>query len=215
MEDERLRELALEVQRYPHQSEKRRLLLNSLLDAIFRHRSLGHPQIGLWPPHFYEDLRNEAISITLTEIAEKIDNYDPARGCVMAWVNKILNFRFLDVLKKYNSRGLTFIPTGRDQKTIQVMSLDELKRDLPMETADSDAERLRKFIEKDPEKLLQKHIKGRSKATMQFLLLARLDNQTWRGISEKLEPPPISDQALSSFFNRQLRNLDDYFANWI
>jgi DNA-directed RNA polymerase specialized sigma24 family protein len=211
MEDELLKQLALEVKQHPPESLQRRRALNRLLSRLSLNK-LKQPQRGQWTSSndLYKQLLDEAYSRTLMEVARKIDSYDPDRADVLAWVNNKLDYRFKDVVQDYYRAGRTGISReSLKSGTAKILSLDQLELDFPSEANEPDL--LRQFISEDVEKRLMRPIRGRPKATFQFLLLSKLDGKTWDEISEILGPPPISKQTLSSFFNRQLQSLMPYF----
>ncbi len=55
----------------------------------------------------FEDIYHEAQGKTFTEICKNIYKYDPEHK-VMAWVNKILEWRFLDLLRQIRNRPRMF-----------------------------------------------------------------------------------------------------------
>ncbi len=66
------------------------------------------------------------------------------------------------------------------------------------------SETVRQYIEADPAKLFQKHIREHPQATFQAIALARLDGKTWKEMSESFG---IGIPALNNFFQRRLREL--------
>jgi hypothetical protein len=66
------------------------------------------------------------------------------------------------------------------------------------------SETVRQYIEDDPVKLFQKHIRDNPQATFQAIALARLDGKTWKEMSESFG---IGIPALNNFFQRRLREL--------
>jgi hypothetical protein len=66
------------------------------------------------------------------------------------------------------------------------------------------SEIVRQYIESDPARLCQKHIKEHPQATFQIIALARLNGKTWKEMSEFFG---ISIPALNNFFQRRLREL--------
>jgi hypothetical protein len=66
------------------------------------------------------------------------------------------------------------------------------------------SETVRQYIESDPTRLCQKHIKEHPQATFQTIALARLDGKTWKEMSEFFG---IGIPALNNFFQRRLREL--------
>jgi len=66
------------------------------------------------------------------------------------------------------------------------------------------SETVREYIESDPARLCQKHIREHPPATFQVIALARLDGKTWKEMSEFFG---IGIPALNNFFQRRLREL--------
>jgi hypothetical protein len=66
------------------------------------------------------------------------------------------------------------------------------------------SETVRQYIEADPAKLCQKHIREDPQATFQVIALARLDGKTWKEMSESFG---IGIPALNNFYQRRLREL--------
>ena len=204
-----LQQLALEAKRYPLESKERQLALHKLISMIWISPHLGHPMKGVCPNAIYEDLRNEAILRVMGEIARKIDGYKPEHP-VMKWVNGLLGFRFRDVWREHENRGITGAPRrGSSQEPVRVRSLDELTMDWPEEAEPSEIDQVRQFIEEDPEQRLTEHIRGRPEATLKVLFLAMLDGLSWKDISESFNPP-IPKNTIFYFVDRNLRTLQPY-----
>jgi DNA-directed RNA polymerase specialized sigma24 family protein len=203
----KLQQLALEAQRYPPIHRPRRNAIDNLVDEIMKSGLLGHPQQGLWPSELYDELYREALQKTYLEICLKIHNYRPEHP-VMAWVNFILNCRFMEVIKEYN------------HKQIQIFSLDQLDKAefeeqlWSREEIVSDAKLLRDFLEEDPENLFQsEHIQGHPEATFQALAIARfVEDKTWEKISQEFGIPI---PTLSSFVTRRLHKFKSYFHKYL
>ncbi len=66
------------------------------------------------------------------------------------------------------------------------------------------SETVRQYIESDPARLCQKHIREHPQVTFQTIALARLDGKTWKEMSESFG---IGIPALNNFFQRRLREL--------
>ena len=214
-DDERvLLQLVQEARKYPLQSDQRKLALNRLIEKILRSGRLGHPQKGSWPPNFYEDLYNEALQKTLLKICQTIDNYHGEHP-VLAWVNFNLNKQFIEVVKDYYKKGITYIPrSGKKQLTTSVLSLDDLDKYIPEEDTITDAELLRQFLENDPENFLKaEQIQGAPQVTFQLLAQAKfVEDQTWSEIANDLG---ISVHTLYSFFYRRLQKFMLYFQKYL
>lgn len=200
--DRQLQKLAIEAQQHPPQSSQRLQTLNKLINEIWQSKQLGHPQRGLWLPNVYEDLYNEARQRTMLEICQNIDNYKPQYP-VMAWVNSLLRYQFIAVVNDYNNNRIISLP-----------SLDDLERFASQEDPLDDALLVRRFLQDDPENLLQaESIRGRPDVTFQVLAWARfVEDYSWDELSKNLG---ISPQTLCSFFNRNLRNLMPYFNRYL
>nr|RNJ65257.1 MAG: hypothetical protein EDM05_32140 [Leptolyngbya sp. IPPAS B-1204] len=63
---------------------------------------------------------------------------------------------------------------------------------------------LRQYVEEDPDQLFQNHIKGHPEVTLQTILLARLDDETWQSLSQRTG---VKIATLSNFFQRSLTSL--------
>lgn len=66
------------------------------------------------------------------------------------------------------------------------------------------SETVRQYLEEDPGRLFQKHIRENPQATFQAIALARLDGKTWKEMSEAWG---IGIPALNNFFQRRLKEL--------
>lgn len=66
------------------------------------------------------------------------------------------------------------------------------------------SETVRQYIEDDPAKLFQKHIREHPQATFQAIALARLDGKSWKEMSESWG---VGIAALNNFFQRRLKEL--------
>jgi DNA-directed RNA polymerase specialized sigma24 family protein len=210
MEDETLRQKALEVQRHPPNSAERRHALSQLVRLIWISPDLGHPYRNVCPISLYEDIRNEAILRIMSEIPNRIDQYQPQYS-VMQWVNGLLRYRLLDVWQEYKNAGITHAPRrGSQREPVIVRSLDQLQLDWAAEPSLSDSDEMRQFIAEDPEHRLNKHIGKYPTATLKFLFLAMLDGLTWDEIA-KMFDPPIPKTTVCSFVHRNLRKLEPYF----
>ncbi len=210
-----LQQLVNEAKRYPADSvnatdrAKRRIALNKLIGAIRCAGKLSQQSQWLGLPN-YEDYYNEALQHTFIEICQNIEQYNPQYP-VMAWVNKIFGRRFYDVVKKDRKRGITLLP--KNQETTQVLSLDELNKDLPAENEISEQEQLKEIIENDPESFFKnEYIKEHPQASLKAILLLVLEGKQWKEISEELGVP-IS--TASSFYQRRMRKIITYLKKSI
>ena len=210
MDDDQLRQLALNIQNAPPQSVDRQENLNLLVNNILRSGKLGHPHAGKYPHGIYQDLYNEALQKTLLKICTKIDQYNPVHP-VMAWVNFVLSKTFIDVEKDLQRRGITFLPQAL-KKDMTILSLDDLNSPVPDQHLPTEAERLQQFLKDDPEGLLQQeHLRNHTDITFQQIAIKKyVEDQTWEALSEHFDIPL---QTLHSFFNRHLKQLMPYLRN--
>ncbi len=213
--NQELQQLVNEAKRYPADTKnatertKRRIALNKLINAIRRAGRLSQQTQWLGLPN-YEDYYNEALQHTFIEICQKIEEYKPQYP-VMAWVNKIFGRRFYDVVKKDQKRGITLLP--KNQENTQVLSLDELNKDVPVENEISEQEQLKEIIENDPESFLNnEYIKEHPQASLKAILLLVLEGKQWKEISEELGVP-IS--TASSFYQRRMHKVITYLKKYI
>ena len=200
--ERQMQQLAIEAQKHPVLSPQRQLALNKLVREVMRSDCLSRPQSNLWPPDMYEDLHNEALQRTLVEICQKIDNYNHDYP-VMAWVNYLLKYRFMNVVRDRQNRKTINLPSI---EKLDLITSDSQKRD--------DIRMLRDFLQEDPEKLLQSEsIRGRPDVTFQRLAWKRfVEDKTWEVLAAEFG---ISLQTLCSFFNRKLRQLMPYFQKYL
>ncbi|MGB7442741.1 MAG: hypothetical protein WA919_16880 [Coleofasciculaceae cyanobacterium] len=66
------------------------------------------------------------------------------------------------------------------------------------------SDKIRQYLEEDPDKLFQKHIRNHPEATFQTIALGRLEGKTWKEMSESFQ---VAIPALSNFFQRRLKEL--------
>ncbi|MBO3459593.1 hypothetical protein G7B40_033140 [Aetokthonos hydrillicola Thurmond2011] len=191
LDDQQLKNLAIEAQKHPPHSELRQYSLRELIEAIYRSGRLCHPHRQLCSPQLYELIYEEAVSTTLIYVCQKIDNYDPERGDkkFMNWVNFRLDKVFLDIYFKL-----------RDPKLVELPSLSDLDKLVQPEQGFSLVENICEKIEEDPENLFKNaHIRDRPDANFQTIALARCAGKSWEEISLDFN---ISISTLSVFFQR-------------
>jgi len=213
--NQELQQLVNEAKRYPADSKnptdraKRRIALNKLINAIRGSGKLSK-QVQWWESPNYEDYYDEALQLTFIEICQKIEQYNPQYP-VMAWVNMIFSRRISDVGKKDKKRGITQIP--KHQQVAQILSLDEIKKDFPVDNEISEQQQLKEIIENDPENVLENDcIKDHPQANLKAILLLVLEGKQWKEISEELKVPL---STASSFYQRRMRKVITYLKKYI
>lgn len=200
--NQQLQQLIAEAKEHPKRSIQQRLALNRLIKAIQESGKLSKQSNWLTIPN-YQDFYNEALQQTLLEICENLHSYKPEYP-VMAWVNQIFGWRFSDLYKKSQKRGVTNIP--KNQELPKIIPLTDFDQEtLDQQSLSSEEQQLREIIEKDSNKFLSKQIiSSHPHLNLKILLLKILAGKTWQEISTELD---ISLSTVSSFYHRSLRKV--------
>lgn len=204
LDDVLLKNLAVEAQQYPPNTELRQHSLRELVEAIRLSGKLARPHQTQVSRQFYDLIYEEAVNKTLTYICRKIENYDPERGDkkFMNWVNFRLDRVILECFQEFRNPNITNLP-----------SLNELEDIVQPEETPSLLERVRETLEEDPKKVFkQTYIRNRPDASFQVIALARFSGKSWEEISQNLEIPL---PTLSSFFQRCCEKFRSYFEDII
>jgi RNA polymerase sigma factor (sigma-70 family) len=211
----KLQQLIEEIKRCSASSDsatirgKRRIALNKLVNAIQSSGRLSRQSKWLGEPN-YEDYYNEALQLTLMEVCQKIDEYNPQYP-VMSWVNKIFSWRFSDVRNKEMKRGFTQIP--KDQKSATVLCLDDINNEKFLPNDISEIEQLKEIIQEDSEGFLRsEYLEKYPQVNLQIILLMLLSEKKWKEISQEFGVP-IS--TISSFYQRRMSKIIDYIQKYI
>ncbi len=197
--DAHLKKLALEAQSHSRQSSSRQIALTKLVMAIQKSRKL-YPPPRLPGDYNYEEIYHEAKQRLFFFICDRIDQYDPARGEVLQWVNSLLRERFVrETRRDPCSPPKRIVPTLIDLENIETWYPNSVMvRENP-----SLLDEIRQYIQEDPEELFRAtHAKDNPQANFQFLVQRILAGYKWKEISAELNIPPTT---LSSFYQRSLR----------
>jgi RNA polymerase sigma factor (sigma-70 family) len=213
--NQQLQELVEEIKQYSANADsavirvKRRIALNKFVNAVVNSGRVRKQTKWLGLPN-YEDYHNEALQLTLMEICNKIDEYNPQYP-VMGWVNKIFHWRFIDVVNKEQRKGITKIPKG--EKLSPVLSLDEITKEIRQSNQLSQTEVIKEVIKKDPEKyLISQQLRGHPDANLKAILLFLLEGKKWKEISQELGVPLTT---ASSFYQRRMHKIIEYLKKYI
>lgn len=192
------------------QLAKQRIAKNRLIVGIMHSQRLSKQNKWRGLANF-EDIYNEALQLTLLEIWEKLDSYQPEYS-VMAWVNQLFNYRLIDIVNQSEKRGITNVP--KNQGSPKVRAIDELTREIPsMEPEMTQEQQIREIVESDPEGYLRKQAIGNHPhVNLQIVLSKLLDGKKWQEISDELDVPLSS---ASSFYQRRLHNIVAYIQKYI
>lgn len=211
LRDRELQLLVREIQASPNRTDRVvRKQIDRLLKEISTGLKLAEPAlISKWSGITnIESIVAEAVNNTLMEALKNIDRYDPAQASVMTWVNGILKYRFQDALRRYKSRYESISIDRPDAMAeARIAEMSEPESDLP-------ASELSQFIKTDPEgHLAETHIRNHPDATLQSILLMRLDGLKWQEITDRLNIP--SHSTVNTFHDRQLHKLNHYFRKYL
>lgn len=213
--NQQLQELIEEIKQYSKADDsaivrvKRRIALNKFVNDVVNSGRVSKQTQWLGLPN-YEDYHNEALQLTFMEICSKIEEYNPQYP-VMAWVNKIFHWRFIDVVNKERKKGITKIPKG--EKISPVLSLDEITKEIRQSNQLSQTEIIKEVINKDREKyLISQQLRGHPEANLKVILLFLLEGKKWKEISEELGVPL---STLSSFYQRRMHKIIVYLKKYI
>lgn len=191
IDDGLLKQLAIEAQSHPAQSDLRRHALAQLVEAIRLSGRLARPHRALFSPEFYELLYDEAVNKTLTYVCRRIDTYDPERGETqkfMNWVNFRLDRVMIECRREFG------------ESNSEMPSLSELDNLPQPEEPEPVVERVRECIEADVDQMFQAaHIRGQPEVNFRAIVLERLAGNSWDDISAKFA---VKVPTLSSFYQR-------------
>lgn len=197
--NERLEQLAILAQNNSPLSLERQIALTKLIREILQSGRFWYPPRG----GYSEDAYNEAKQNLLLYICQEIEKYNPERGSVMAWVNMLLCRRFF-------REAVTRI---RDQHVIQSPTISDLDNLAIPEKTPLLSERIREFIEEDPENFLkQEQIGNKPEANFQALAMQRCSGKSWQEISSELGIPV---STLSCFYQRCLKKFSSKIKEYL
>ncbi|NJL57326.1 sigma-70 family RNA polymerase sigma factor [bacterium] len=205
------------AKQHPYGSLPRQIPLGLLMKAILSSGRLQHPQKGSFslPQSLYKEVRNEAIQQALFEVCQKIEQYDPSHE-VMAWVNFLLDRRFIDACRKYCRQGITQVPRDTRVELQHTQTQEDFDKvtSNPLD-CDSELADLIELVESDPEGIFSReHIRKRSDVTFQAIFLAKFkQDRTWEEITEIFGISSIS--TVHTFFGRCLKKLRPYFQKYL
>lgn len=208
MNEQQLKELALEAQQHPLGTTARRIALSKLFDGIYREGRLCCPYKGQFQG-VYEQIYKEAVQDLFLYICKNIDKYDPERGEFMTWVNMLLNQRFFKeaIPKIIGTAGEIKIDSGLEN--LEDLAFEESEDEDDYISA---FQKIRRYIEEDPSGIFRKaHIKKYPLVNFREIAIKRWSGVSWKEISDDLDIPI---PTLSNFYQRclekfrhELRNL--------
>lgn len=205
---EQLRQLAMEAQNNPSNSVGRRKALNSLVKLIQASGQLSRQKRWSQLPNF-EEIYQEAANDAFVKFCKGIESYKPQYP-VMAWVNHIFRWCFLDAVNRYRER--TPISSFDEEAAEEKLFKDFVEGE---EESKEDVKLFRDFIESDPEGILRNlHIRRDKNTNLQIILISLCDGREWRDISTTSGHPI---PTLSSFYQRSIKkhNVVEYCRKYL
>jgi DNA-directed RNA polymerase specialized sigma24 family protein len=209
--DLELQQLALAIKQSPTRTDRvvRKQIERLLTQISVRLQPAKQAFIKDWSGIIdIESIVAEAVNNTLMEAVKNLDRYEPEKASVMTWINGILNYRFKDALRRYRE---CYQSVSIDNPDAMVEAdIANISEPQP-ETIGS---KLRSFIETDPDgHLAATHLRHHPLASLQKILLMRLDGLKWQEIANRLNIP--SHSTINNFHDTQSRRLKDYFRKYL
>lgn len=210
--DDRLRKLALEAQKHPQGSLKRKKAVDRLLRSLQNSQKLCHPPV---PPHLqglYSEIYAIAKQHLFCYLFRKIDTYKPEKGEVLQWVNFLLRRRFPEAIGEVTRLG-----KGKQLswQNVKRMTLEDLDANPSFQdySVPSEEDELREYIKEDPDRIFQTaHVSNNPHATFQCIALKTLEGWSWQEISTELG---VKVPTLSCFYQRNLKRFKPYFHSYL
>jgi hypothetical protein len=212
--DEQLHQLALTAQAHPFGSRARQQVLTQICTI------LRQPGLLKRRANTREDVWREARQTTLIYVCEKIDNYDPTKGCsFLAWVNGNFKWRQRDAEITVNQPDHTSLDAflKKDDASGERAWEDFNFENIFAAASHPDflSAQLKTLFEEDPDgRFATTHIKGKPEITFQRLVLRVFHGITYQELSTETG---ASISTLSSFFQRKVAefspSIREYFMN--
>lgn len=201
--DAQLKELVLLAQQHSNATKGRRIALTQLVNTIWQSGKLCRPYKGQFQLA-YEDIYEEAVQNLFFYLCrdDNINNYNPLRGEVIAWVNMLLTKRFFP-------EAIPKIIGKQNEINLESSHLENLSLSEPI----SLFEQVRQYIEDDPDKIFTKeHIKEHPETNFQAIARRRYLGVSWHDISTEWG---IGITTLHSFYRRCLKKFAPRIREYI
>lgn len=210
---DRLKQLAVTAQQQPKKSRERQRALQRLISAIQQSGKLCRPHRDKFQG-FYQDIYAEALQGLFAFICERIDDYDPKKGEVLAWVNVLLDRRFFIAASR---EVLPTVYGGVNAKEIEKIDIEALDRSNPTELnpqlVPSLSEEVVRCLEEDPEGVFAKaSIANRPDVSFRYLALQRLAGYSWEELAEETR---TALPTLSGFYQKWLTRFAPKFKEYL
>jgi len=214
--DRELHQLALIAQSHPKRSPQRRSALAKICKILNQPGILQVP--GQEDAVWQEAKQNFFLYLCRT----MIDNYSPERGdpdaggSFIRWSRVTLKYRHRDVLRARSSetkKTISLDGIGRNRE-VKGSWEDFINKDVfNNHDSDSISQKLRRFIEDDPDgKFKSAHISNKPDANFQVLALRVYTGEPFKDLSKRLGVPV---PTLSSYFQRKLAHFKSYIQDYL
>lgn len=188
--NQRLRHLVKEAQSHKPMTKRRQLALERLIREVQNSSEFYRPPSRGLSPAAYHEIAEEARSELWFQICRGINNYQPQKGEVIAWINEHFRWRFKDAVTAWKQKK--YVDVDLDPETV-------------MQTTETPSliDQLRDLIAEDPDgSLRQAHITDHPEANFQALAKRWLNGQSWEQMAAELG---IKSVTLRQFYRRQLK----------
>lgn len=208
--DERLEQLALATQKQ-FGTAKGQVLLMQLWDTVYKSGNLYRPPKERLPSN-YQDVYDDAVYRLMEYTLRNIGKYDPAKGTVMAWLNMLLDRRFLkDAIARANQAGdrtvhLTLTDLDDADQANRINAIEyEIEAMRARDTQLPLSEIIKRCLKEDhSDQMKQASMPKYTHINFQTIALRHhLDGKTFKDIADEFKVPYTS---LVSFYQRRLKS---------
>ncbi|OKH37423.1 hypothetical protein NIES2119_13960 [[Phormidium ambiguum] IAM M-71] len=185
-----LQQLIAEACSYPPKSWQRRRKINQIVQIVTNSGKLWRENT----PYY-----NDALQQTWLYFCRNLEQYNPAQGSVITWLDNYLKWRLQDYRQNQQEEQERIVFSSSLQAENNLDPIDNLPAspDVPLIL-----EETYKWVNADPDGELTKiHAKGYPHLTCQVLILRRLPPETpWKAIAQEFGVP-LSTAA--NFYKRE------------
>lgn len=198
--DETLGQLVMEARALPSHSLQRRQLLQTIYQRVMQSKRLWR-ESGL----DYAD----ALQDTWEYCLQHLEEYDPALGSVITWLDHHLKRR-LRTLRDRRQRDRKRHTSKLETRTGEILDpVDDLPARSDIDPVFSIWEKTLDWVQTDPDGILrQTHFRQRPDINAQILFLKRFPTETpWKEIAEQFHLNEAEAKDLPKFYNRSCLSL--------
>ncbi len=185
-----LQQLVAEACSYPPRSMQRRQKLNEIVRMVTNYGKLWHEDT----PYYHDALQQ-----TWLYFCRNLEEYNPAQGSIITWINNHLKWRLQDYRQDQQQEKDRTVFSHSPQAENRIDPIDNLPAspEIPPILAET-----YEWVNTDPERELARiHVQGYPNMTCQVLILRRLPPETpWKAIAQEFGVP-LSTAA--NFYKRE------------